>query len=148
MKFRIPNLQLSIEEVDPRLQILYNEITEKRITKEELLLKYIKSDELRDLEITKLLIEKLKIDLDKPIEDDWTPLHVAAYKGNLKVVYYLLENGANISIQDTRKRTPLYIAFYNEKFNIVKFLFKRGADPYTEIFDYDKDKLKYFFTSI
>ncbi|KAJ8674931.1 hypothetical protein QAD02_010717 [Eretmocerus hayati] len=52
-------------------------------------------------------------DLDEPIWNGWTPLHLAAnYKSN-SVVSTLLNQGTNILMIDTQGRTPLHLAFKN-----------------------------------
>lgn len=57
----------------------------------------------------------------------WTPLHYAVSLGNLELVEFLVEHGANINAKDINGVTPLHIAAKNGHFSIVKFLVKHGA---------------------
>lgn len=56
----------------------------------------------------------------------YTSLHSAAEKGNLDVVNFLLDNGANINAKDVDNQTPLLVA--NDK--VVRTLVERGARIY------------------
>ena len=58
-----------------------------------------------------------------------TPLHLAARGGNVEVVKYLLEQGANLQGLDNNKATPLITAAESGKVEIVKLLLEKGADP-------------------
>lgn len=70
----------------------------------------------------------------------WTPLHLAVSKGNLPVVQFLLERGADVSMCDDGKGSvPLHYVFdCDEPSNyhrLTKLLLENGADPNTENFD-------------
>ena len=52
-----------------------------------------------------------------------TPLHLAASKGQIKVIRCLIENGANVNVtQETTGSTPLHRAASNGQVEVVKCL--------------------------
>lgn len=55
-------------------------------------------------------------------------LLAAAGRGNVDDINRLLEEGANINVQDTNGRTPVMIATYNNDAAAVKALIDAGAD--------------------
>ena len=60
-----------------------------------------------------------------------TPLRAACFLGQLEVVKYLIDNGADLSMTDYKlKYSCLMVAGYNGHFEIVEYLLKKGADPY------------------
>ena len=67
---------------------------------------------------------------------NWTPLHSAAYYGDLEVVQKLIEYGANIGPEDVYGSTPLHIASDGRDVkdrsalqpSILRLLLERGAD--------------------
>lgn len=63
-----------------------------------------------------------------------TPLHLAAYLGDVKTLNTLLEHGANIDQQDISGYTPLIRAVYGGQEQTVITLLSRGAD--SSITDY------------
>ena len=58
----------------------------------------------------------------------WTALIVAAQKGQIGVVKYLAENGADIEAGDNYERTALSWAAQNGHIGVVKYLVEQGAD--------------------
>lgn len=67
-----------------------------------------------------------------------TPLHYSIRSGNTEVAKYLIDNGANLNIQDNPYRqtakyayskTPLHYAIESGNTEIVKYLIDRGANP-------------------
>jgi ankyrin repeat protein len=52
----------------------------------------------------------------------------SAYKGNLEEVKVLVAKGADVNLQDQKKRTPLILAAYNGHTEVVEFLIGKGAD--------------------
>lgn len=66
---------------------------------------------------------------------DYTPLHYAAYKGNLEAVRILVEAGADVKSLDYKEinpSTPLHaIRKSKNAFAIARLLIKQGADIYT-----------------
>jgi ankyrin repeat protein len=53
---------------------------------------------------------KIIADVNYKVENYWTALHIACYKGNLTMVNMLLFNGAEIESKTKGKVTPLMIA--------------------------------------
>ena len=48
--------------------------------------------------------------------------------GNLEIVQYLVENGANINAKNDSGSTALMIASYEGKFEVVEYLIEKGAN--------------------
>ena len=58
-----------------------------------------------------------------------TALHYAAGKGDLEVVQYLVEHGADVKAQDTDlSRTAIHFAAENGHLDCIKYLTEKGAD--------------------
>jgi ankyrin repeat protein len=55
-------------------------------------------------------------------------MSLASQLGNLKIVKYLVENGADINAKAFYEYTPIIIACLNGRFDIVNYLAKNGAD--------------------
>jgi ankyrin repeat protein len=53
-------------------------------------------------EVTEFLVSQDGIDLDAQKIDLWTPLHVAAFSGNLIMIRILLDAGALVGLEDAR----------------------------------------------
>ncbi len=59
----------------------------------------------------------------------WTPLLIAAAKGQLEVVKYFAEHGANLDyVHPITKWTAFHHAAYDGKQEMVKYLAEKGAD--------------------
>ncbi len=56
-----------------------------------------------------------------------TPLHAAAYQGQLDIVRLLLKNGAAINARADRGKTPLMLAAQANAADVVRFLLEQGA---------------------
>ncbi|WP_261368573.1 tetratricopeptide repeat protein [Wolbachia pipientis] len=83
------------------------------ITPEEELINIIKSRDSEEEKLTKIrkLFEKEpKPNINFQGEDNGTPLHIVVRKKELKVIEWLVKNGAKIDIKNNRGRTPLDIA--------------------------------------
>lgn len=57
-----------------------------------------------------------------------TRLFSLTQQGELELVEVLVENGADINIQDRIGQTPLFNAAYYKRTNVVKFILKHGAN--------------------
>ncbi|GAB1316314.1 hypothetical protein MFIFM68171_06524 [Madurella fahalii] len=57
-----------------------------------------------------------------------TPVHMAALKGQVKILEILLNKGADINVIDSTGRTPLHCAVEGSRMDTVKLLVDRGAD--------------------
>lgn len=88
----------------------------------------IKTDKTQKFEITRLLVEKGKADLDISSSEGDTPLHIAAGYGNLKLIQSFVEHGADINAKDENDRTPLHKAAIGWNLDVVKFLVHHGAN--------------------
>lgn len=73
-----------------------------------------------------------KADIDEP-EDNygWTPLHIAAGMGNIKVAGQLLTKGANINLRDKHGATPLDMAVAQSEKKMFDFLAGHGGEEGT-----------------
>lgn len=62
--------------------------------------------------------------------DGWTPLHLAAFFGNLELALKLIERGAEVDARSTNamKNTPLHAAAAGRKTELVRLLLDEGAD--------------------
>ncbi|UCH66470.1 MAG: ankyrin repeat domain-containing protein [Ignavibacterium sp.] len=56
------------------------------------------------------------------------PLHWAALSGNVDVVNFLLDNGAEINAVDAQQMTPLHWAAWQGQLEVTKVLVTRGAE--------------------
>ena len=71
------------------------------------------------------LKKKLTVESDK---QSYSPLTLAAWKGDIALLEILLDNGANINeLDDKPGWTPLHHAGYHGKENIISLLINRGA---------------------
>lgn len=57
-----------------------------------------------------------------------TPLHLATFNNNLKVVKFLIKSGADINLQDVEKNTPLHLASMQGNLEIVELLMQKSPD--------------------
>ena len=58
-----------------------------------------------------------------------TPLYMTAYFGHLAIVKYLVDNGANINLQEPRAGwSPLHMSISEGKTDVVEYLINQGAD--------------------
>lgn len=76
-------------------------------------------------------------DVNKPDENGWTPLMLAAYSGNKDIVKLLIDKGASINMKNTVGITPLLAATTfpaSRKYavEVVKLLLENGADINSE----------------
>ena len=59
------------------------------------------------VEVVRFLVEEGKADVDKVNKKNQTPINIAAFKGRLEVVQFLLSKGADCTIEDAWGDTPL-----------------------------------------
>ncbi len=59
---------------------------------------------------------------------NWTPLHHAAYWGEISVVKLLIDKGANVDAKAKQGSTPLMVALENGKTEVAKMLIEYNAD--------------------
>ncbi|ELR18454.1 chain a, 4ank: a designed ankyrin repeat protein [Acanthamoeba castellanii str. Neff] len=85
----------------------------------------LKSDS--GVELAALLI-KHGADVNLPEDHGFTPLHLAAYIGNVSVVRLLLESGALVNKGNKSQSTALHLASRNGHEAAVALLIQHGAD--------------------
>lgn len=71
-------------------------------------------------------------DINIKTEDNKTPLYMAAKLGQLKIVEWLLDNGAHIDMETKKKFNALHIAAMNGHLEIVQELVFSGVDAESE----------------
>ena len=83
-----------------------------------------------DLDNLKIMIEKdcSNINCSYKLDNNFTPLHRAAEKGNDKIVEYLISRGANIYAKVKKiDRVPLHYAAKSGNIEVVKLLLQKGG---------------------
>ncbi|KAH6984406.1 putative ankyrin repeat protein [Ilyonectria sp. MPI-CAGE-AT-0026] len=78
--------------------------------------------------VVKLLVEAGS-PLDKPNDDNYTPLAMAVSKGNDAVAKYLIEQGASVNLFSPLFGSILHLACSHGFLTTVKLLISSGADP-------------------
>ena len=91
------------------------------ITDSTMLEHFVKSDVIKS-------VIRNSTDLNAKDQYGLTLLHYAVLDENIDIMMVLLDNGANIDIENNDKETPLYLAFMNGKAESVKFLIEREAE--------------------
>jgi len=56
-----------------------------------------------------------------------TPLHTAVEKGNIRIVEFLIQNGADVNAKDNEGRTPAYFAEVRGNYELEDLLRKCGS---------------------
>jgi uncharacterized protein len=81
-----------------------------------------------DLKIVQKYVEQVKVDINDKYFG-WSPLQMAATKGHLNVVKYLVDHGADMNYaHPMTKMTPFHLAAFDNYYDIVKYLAEKGAD--------------------
>ncbi|KAJ3104737.1 hypothetical protein HDU97_008916 [Phlyctochytrium planicorne] len=80
------------------------------------------------LHILKFLIEENGCDPNIVDREGQSSLHSAAKAGQVKVLEYLLLQGANMDLRDFYSQRPVEVALKNKEFQAVLFLIERGAN--------------------
>ena len=93
-----------------------------------------------DVAAVKALIEKTPQLLEARDGDGDTPLHYAAYGGNVDLIHYFIDKGAKLDLQDRQRKTPLHLAATNNRQEAVAALLKGGAALETRD-DYERTAL-------
>jgi len=75
-----------------------------------------------DIETAKLLVEEYNALIDPKDKDEQTPAFKAASSGDISLLKYLYEKGADLRITDILDESVLYVAALNGQLDIVKFL--------------------------
>lgn len=80
------------------------------------------------------MVSHLINELDYPIEilsqDGATPLHFAAHRGDIVMIKFLLELGADIEARDKNYCTPLLRAMGTNQIEAALILMYKGADMF------------------
>ena len=125
-----------LEERPKNVQYIYKIINENDVWREkdinkETIINEIKTYELlmSDLNKIKYLIEEIGIEtnylLYETVLDTIDEMYTE--KDIIKIIEYLLEEGANVNYEDEDGNSLLLIAILNDRFNIVKYLVEKGA---------------------
>ncbi|KAJ1351275.1 Ankyrin repeat domain-containing protein 44 [Parelaphostrongylus tenuis] len=67
-------------------------------------------------------------DVSKSDSNGNSPLHYAAFAGDVAIASILIECGANINAQDSRGLTPLHRTIPSRNFAVAKLLIEKGCD--------------------
>lgn len=96
----------------------------------------IKSIEFNDLKKVKEYLNKDKSNINNLNKNGISPLHIAVISGNLEIINFLLDKGANPNIKSlSKKQTPLHYAYIfksTKTHKIINLLLKYNANPNLE----------------
>lgn len=80
-----------------------------------------------DLKRVVEIIEKYGVDAYDP--DKRTALINATFYGEIEIMRWLIEKGADVNYQDKGGYTPLHFAVQERRMNALDLLFENGANP-------------------
>jgi hypothetical protein len=87
-------------------------------------------------QVTKLVEADPSLATAQDVEDGATALHIAVWNGHVKIVQWLLDRGADLSVRDGRHHgTPLNWAIFSGRNQIAQMLIARGAKPAPQMLD-------------
>jgi len=78
------------------------------------------------LYVVRMMVE-MGVDVNSVV-DNTTPLMEATYVGDIDIVLFLIEKGANVNYRNRNGITPLMNGLYNDNIAIVQILVENGAD--------------------
>ena len=86
----------------------------------------------KGFDIVSVILIEHGVDLNPKDKDGQTPLHYAAFYGNLRIAQSLLINGADLNITDNYGNQPLWTAVFNDKgfgkrIDIIRLFVENGA---------------------
>lgn len=108
------------------IYLLLERNVELEFVRDVILLRY--ASEIGHFETVKILLENYNTTIETKDNKERTPLFLASKNGNLEIVDYLLEKGADIEARDKEDRTCLMNASKEGRLNIVEFLLEKGAN--------------------
>lgn len=98
-------------------------------TKEEALFQEIETIiENNNLPAFEKKIIQCKLDLNIRDEFENSLLHIAALKGSVSIIEFLLHKNLDINSKNHVGKTPLHLAIKNDNIEVSLFLIKNGAD--------------------
>ena len=81
-----------------------------------------------NLDNLKVMLDSGLVDVNAKRNNDWTPLHSAAYWNSLKVAELLISSGAELEAKDNYDQMPLHLAAINNSLEVAKLLISSGVD--------------------
>jgi len=81
-----------------------------------------------NIKMVSRLLDKDPTIVNRRNEAEWTPLHLACFKGNIEMAGLLLENGADINAKSRTGMTPVYLAATEGYYKLVLLLADKGAN--------------------
>lgn len=97
--------------------------------------KVVNAADRNNLQLLKELIERQKMPVDSVGDFGATPLIRASYRGNERIVSYLISQNADVNIGDLGGETALHIASREGHLPIVQMLVNSGANLETQDVD-------------